>query len=136
MQHLRISKFRSALVDDEDFLRCKIFKWNIKKNFTRRNGAKVYHEHVYAVVRVNGQDRHLHLARYILDIGDSRRIRYRSTDHLDCRKANLILEGTRQDVPRIKNLTHDEMLETIDLDVEDFVNARRASIRSLDGPRA
>ena len=136
MQHLRISTYRSALVDDEDYERCKIFRWHIKKNFTRRNGAKVYHEHVYAVVRVNGRDRHLHLVRHILGVGDSRRIRYRSSDHLDCRKANLILEGTRQDVPRIKNLTHDEMLETIDLDVEDFVNARRASIRSLDGPRA
>ena len=129
MQRLRISTYRSALVDDEDYERCRIFRWHIKKNFTRRDGRKIYHEHVYAVVRLNGKDRHLHLARHILNVGDSRRIRYKSSDHLDCRKANLVLESIRQDVPRLAKIGHAEMLEFIDTNVEDFLNARRTPVQ-------
>jgi hypothetical protein len=64
-----------------------------------------------------------------LNVGDSRRIRYKSSDHLDCRKANLILESIRQDVPRLPKIGHAEMLDFIDADIEDFINARRAPIR-------
>ena len=140
MKHLRISTYRSALVDDEDYERCKVFRWHIKKNFTRREGRKVYHEHVYTVVRYNGKDRHLHLARHILGVGDSKRVRYKTSDHLDCRKANLVLESIRQDVPRLKGIglaeiSHAEMLEAIDSDIEDFINARRTPIPTVDESR-
>lgn len=113
MRRLPITYRLSAMVDDEDYERCKNMRWYIKKVKRRKNGEAVWKAYVYTNILVNGEVRHLHLARHVLNAPENQRVTYMNYNHLDCRKANLKLGGVRQDLPRVKNFTHAEILGDI-----------------------
>jgi hypothetical protein len=105
--------FNYVLVDDEDYERCRQHKWLIKVQRKLKNGRTKNHRYVYAAVLVNGEPRHLHLARFILDVPPEYRVTYVSDDPLNCQKSNLKVNGIRQDYPRPKGIPHWEILDQI-----------------------
>ena len=113
MKRLPITYRLSAMVDDEDYERCKNMRWYIKRIKRRRNGEAVWKTYVYTNVLVNGEPRHLHLARHVLNAPENLRVTYVNRDHLDCRKSNLKLSGVRQDLKRVKGFTHAELIGEI-----------------------
>lgn len=114
MQRLPLTWRKQAMLDDEDFPRCKPLRWYIKTLRRRRKGRWVETPWVHTEVFVGGRRVQLGLGRYILDAPAGARITFVNHNHLDYRKANLKLSGIRQDMPRPKKGSHAEILAAIE----------------------
>jgi hypothetical protein len=124
----RLSLYRKirvfAYVDDEDFARCSVYRWCA----TRRHYYDVWgrpnrtHWFVYTLLkRPDGARYMLPLARFILQVGDARRISFISENHLDCRKQNLKVGGVGADVRTAEEVLADavrEVKRVADLEVQ------------------
>ena len=95
MAHLPVSRFRRALIDDEDYDRCKILRWRLNTYKTKRDGRTVSSQYVFADVIVNGKKKKLLLARYITNCPPGKRVWFNNNENLDCRKQNLRIGGER-----------------------------------------
>lgn len=113
MAHLRINWHSSVLIDDEDYERCKPFRWHITDQKKYRGTQLVRKKYVFTRLKVNGKYKPLILARFILNVPPEFRVTYVNSNHMDCRKANLKVNGIRQDLPRIAGFSHEEILAAV-----------------------
>lgn len=126
MKRIPVTWRIQALVDDEDYERCKPFRWHLKSVKKYKQGALTWKRYVYTKALIGGEPHFINMPRFILNVPPEYRVTYVNNNHLDCRKANLKVNGIRQDLPRLKHYGHAEMLEAIaevQLEPEDLLNA-------------
>jgi hypothetical protein len=95
MQRLHVNRTEFALIDDEDYERCKPLRWQVRKHHSRKSGRIVINRYVYSDVLRNGKKTRLLLARYIANCPPGQRVWFVNGNNLDCRKANLRVSGKR-----------------------------------------
>jgi hypothetical protein len=95
MAFIPVSRFRRAIIDDEDLERCQILRWRLNTHKTKRDGKTVVNEYVFADVFVNGKRKKLLLSRYVTNCPPGKRVWFNNHNNLDCRKKNLRIGGER-----------------------------------------
>jgi hypothetical protein len=95
MARIPVTRWRRALIDDEDLPRCAPLRWYTNTDKKTRKGRTVSHTFVYAIVLVNGKKTVLRLARYIANCPPGKRVWHINGNALDCRKSNLRISGER-----------------------------------------